>query len=211
MNGFDSTYALLLRTLDVLSSDQASLIVQATLATIFAISGTYRTRHPAAAATSALQFGIPVPPTRVIGYTIGAGELFLAVALLIPFREIAVVTLAASSALSLVFTVLTAGAVARGQSFDCSCVGSEPVSKSSVARAAAMLAASLLAAAIVANGGTRSITIEAALVAASMALIIVFLPHLRRVAIQVRTMRRDFEENVDWSWLINALGTHGEG
>ncbi|WP_404352119.1 hypothetical protein LG324_04265 [Phycicoccus jejuensis] len=211
MSGFDSIYAVFLRMVDGMLGDQTSQILQATLAFVYLVSGTYKMRQPLAAATSAANFRVPVRPTKAVGLTIALGELSLAAILLMPVRGLALVALGVSTALSLLFTVLTVGVLRRGESFDCSCLGKEPVSKLSAVRAGALFVASLLAWANVAWNGTRTITAESQLSAIGMALTIVFLPYTIRLAFRVRSLVRDFGERVDWMWISMELGARKGG
>lgn len=205
MDGLDASHAFLLWFGDLLLTGQMSLVLQVTLATVFILSGTYKVRHPVAAATSAARFGFSVRPTKTGRHHRrrsrthrGGGTTRSS-----PSDRARRARRKRTSLTSL--TVLTARAVVRGESFDCSCLGHERVSKSSVARAAAMLVASVVAGAGVTWGGPRTIDLETASTAAGMALAIVCLPYTAGLASRVRSLRGEFEEKVDWGWLVQEL------
>jgi uncharacterized membrane protein YphA (DoxX/SURF4 family) len=207
MDGFQALYAFFGWCRDMVLTDQMSLVLQVTLAMVFALSGVHKLRNPVAAATSASRFGLPVRPTKTIGLALAGAELSVAAVLLVPISSIALVALCVAAVLSLAFVILTARALIRGESFDCNCLGSGKVSRTSVARAGAMLVASIVAAAGLVTNGARTVGVETASTAIGLALIVVGLSYLARLITRVRRLREEFDKDVDWAWMVQELYT----
>lgn len=117
------------------------------LALVFAWSGVVKLRRPALAAMAMVDFGATRRVRPRLGFALGAGELVLALALVLggPASQL---TLAVTAVLLWVFTLFVARSLWSGERFACFCfgdVGSELSNRTLIRTASLALLASVLA------------------------------------------------------------------
>jgi Methylamine utilisation protein MauE len=119
----------------------SSAAVTGLLVVVFAWSGPTKIARPFGAAVALTRFRLARHVRPDVAGAVGAGELALAVALLLD--PTGIWSTAAAAAVLAVFTAVVARAVRAGETFPCACFGNEqrPLSAATIVRNLALLAA----------------------------------------------------------------------
>ena len=185
----------------LLAAGPVALIARYMLAAVFGLAGQYKLRHPQAAASAMVSFGVASRARRLHGIAVGAVELGIGLGLLIDAVS-AVVALVAAAA-TLVFLGLIGIALYRGHRFPCGCFSSaqDNISGWTMFRGIALVILAIDTAAtswftIVPTdwlarywSGTYAISTLAVILLAT-------------TAVAIRRHNRAFEDSVDWEWVV---------
>lgn len=124
---------------NAVSSQIASQIGASFVGFVFLWAAVPKLRSPARAARAVADFGLARRPSGTVGAALGATELVLAVALLVPPTQEYALPLAGT--ILLVFSGLILRALLRGERFSCYCFGSESrLSRASLLRTVGLTA-----------------------------------------------------------------------
>jgi hypothetical protein len=126
------------------------------LAATFVLAGVAKLRRPVLAALAMVDFAVASRVRLWTGSALGAAEVMIAVALVVP--PLHVFGALSATALLWFFTLLIARALVRGASFSCACFGplDSPISRTTLLRTSILAGGATLVAAAHLSGGISS-------------------------------------------------------
>lgn len=177
------------------------------LAGLFASAGLSKLRHPYVAAAAAVNFRVARRPRKAVGLVIGAVELAIAVALLAsPRPAVAIV----ACVLGVVFFVVIALALGRGERFPCGCFGDsvEEIGPAALVRSGLMIAAGMEIALV---GRPEIASIGLWSQGAAVAALALGLPILMASMREIRAATLRLDDSLDWEWILQRRYPELEG
>jgi hypothetical protein len=180
MGGFSSMLTYGNDLLDALTWSTGTGAIAWLLAAVFALSGSVKLRRPVLAAMAFVDFGVARRVHGTLGWSLGIGELTLAVALIVAPRFGGMI----ATVLLWFFVVLIARSLRAGGRFACFCFGDSNASLSRwtlIRTAALALLATDVAIAAPGVGAVGSDTLIQAVVAAGLLGTVALLGYLPRL------------------------------
>jgi len=180
----------------------ASLAARLALAALLAAAGAYKVRHPLIAAVAATNFRVVPRPWKGAGSLLGIAEVAVAVAMVLPSRQIAAAGSMAAGCLCVGYAAVVSRALLAGRRFPCNCLPGlvGDVSVATLCRALAMAAGAVLGA-MGPLSGAAAADLPAAI---GLAVSAIGLPLAVLGAAKAWRSYRTAIDEADWTWVLAA-------